>query len=246
MTAHADPLVLLPGMNCSARLWAPALRSAYLEPWLPEVWHPRLEGQSLDDCVDRLLVQLPARFALVGHSLGAIVALALVRQAPERISRLALLAVNPHPPRPDQQQAWAAQRRSLAEGSSARALQEQLLPVLVPDHRRADLDAVTLTMADETGADRLDQQLGIQQTRIDERRALDRIAVPTLVVAGELDALVPVARHEEVAAEVAGSQLVVLPGTGHLAPLEAPDEVTTALAGWLRPGGRGAVPSSPG
>jgi pimeloyl-ACP methyl ester carboxylesterase len=233
VTGRSDPLVLLPGMNCSAQLWTSVLGSPGLGPGGPEVWHPHLEGRSLDDCVDRLLAQLPARFALVGHSLGAIVALALTRRAPERVSRLALLAVNPLPPRPDQQEAWSAQRRSLAEGTTARALQEQLLPVLVPAHRRAELDAVVLEMADEVGARRLDDQLAIQQTRVDERGSLHLIRVPTLVVAGEQDALVPVARHEEVAAEVADHRLVVLPGTGHLAPLEEPAAVAAALASWL-------------
>lgn len=232
MTAQGDPLVLLPGMNCSARLWAPVLDSPEM-PWTSEVHHPQLEGRSLDDCVDQLVRQLPPRFALVGHSLGAIVALALTRLAPERVTRLALLAVNPRPPRQDQQEAWSAQRRSLAGGAPARALQEQLLPVLVPVSRRAELDAVVLAMADDVGSSRLDDQLVIQQTRVDERASLHRIAVPTLLVAGELDALVPVARHEEVAAEVPGSRVVVLPGTGHLAPLEAPTDVARALAGWL-------------
>ena len=233
MTGRVDPLVLLPGMNCSARLWAHVLGAAGPESWLPDVHHPPLVGASLDDCVDRLLGQLPARFALVGHSLGAIVALALTRRAPERVGRLALLAVNPRPPRQDQQDAWAAQRRSLAGGTTARALQEQLLPVLVPAHRRPELDDVVLSMADDVGAARLDDQLAIQQTRVDERTALRRIAVPTLLIAGEQDALVPVARHEEVAAEAPGSWVVVLPGTGHLAPLEAPAEVAAALADWL-------------
>ena len=244
MSEGPEPLVLLPGMGCSPRLWQPVLEDPALAGVLGagdggdsgdgrDVRRPALRGRSLDDCVDRLLGELPARFALAGLSLGAIVALALVRRAPQRVSRLALLAVNPRLPRPDQQEAWAASRRALAEGGSARALQESLLPVLVAPRRRAELADVVLAMADEVGEADLDDQLAIQQTRVDERPALPRVAVPTLVVAGAADALVPVERHEEVHAAVAGSRLQVLDGTGHLATLEAPARVAAALATWL-------------
>ena len=238
MSDTAAPLVLLPGMNCSATLWHPVLDSAPLAGLpsadRPQVVQPDLRGRSLDDCVDRLLARLPPRFALAGLSLGAIVALAIAREAPERVTRLALLAVNPRPPRPDQQEAWAAQRRELAQGGTARALQEQLLPVLVsPGHRTADLDEVVLAMADEVGEAALDDQLAIQQTRRDERAALPLLRVPVLLVAGAEDALVPVERHEEVRDAVPGARLEVLDGVGHLSTLEAPGNVATALSAWL-------------
>lgn len=239
MTAPAGQVVLLPGMNCSRRLWAPVLDSpAFVGPpgggQRPDVLQPQLRGRSLDDCVDRLLAQLPPTFSLAGLSLGAIVALALARRAPERVTRLALLAVNARSPRPDQLAAWATQRRRLAEGGTARALQEQLLPVLISPHLRGpELDDVVLAMADDVGEAALDDQLAIQQTRLDERPALPRLAVPTLVVAGADDALVPIERHEEVRDAVAGAHLVVLDETGHLSTLEAPHAVAAALSTWL-------------
>ncbi|HET6561612.1 MAG TPA: alpha/beta hydrolase [Marmoricola sp.] len=240
MSAPAEPLVLLPGMNCSARLWGPVLDSPALArssaAGRPDGVQPQLRGRSLDDCVDRLLAELPPRFSLAGLSLGAIVALALVERAPERVARLALLAVNPRAPRPDQQAAWAAQRRLLAEGSTARSLQEALLPVLVsPGSRTPELEGVVLAMADEVGEAALDDQLAIQQTRRDQRTALPRIQVPLLVVAGGEDALVPLERHEEVRAAVPGARLEVLDGVGHLSTLEAPAAVAGALGAWLAP-----------
>jgi pimeloyl-ACP methyl ester carboxylesterase len=238
VSASPEPVVLLPGMNCSPRLWHPVLASPALaapgDSERPRVVHAEVRGRSLDDCVDRLLDELPPRFSLAGLSLGAIVALALVGRAPERVARLALLAVNARAPRPDQQDAWAAQREALATGATARSLQEQLLPVLVsPGHRSPELDEVVLAMADDVGEAALDDQLAIQQSRVDERPALARIAVPTLVLAGAEDALVPVERHEEVHVAVAGAHLEVLGGTGHLSALEAPGAVATALSTWL-------------
>jgi pimeloyl-ACP methyl ester carboxylesterase len=233
MTATGEPLVLLPGMGCSARLWDEVLAAPQLEDALPEVRRPALRGRSLEECVDGLLDELPRRFVLGGLSLGAIVALALTRRAPERVARLALLAVNPRPPRPDQHEAWADQRRALAEGTSARQLQEQLLPVLVAPDRRAELEPLVLQMAEEVGEADLDDQLAIQQTRVDERPALGRIGAPTLVLAGAEDALVPVERHVEVHAGVPGSRLEVLAGVGHLSTCEAPGDVARALRRWL-------------
>lgn len=235
MSGSSEPLVLLPGMNCSARLWQPVLDSPAMGRLPKDVRQPALRGGSLDDCVEELLAQLPDRFSLAGLSLGAIVALALVRLAPERVTRLALLAVNARPPRADQQETWAAQREALAEGCSARRLQQQLLPALVAPGRQ-DLEPAVLAMADEVGERDLADQLAIQQTRVDARPALDRIAVPTLVIAGAGDALVPVERHLEVHAAVPGSRLEVVEGVGHLSTLEAPGTVAALLDDWLSQG----------
>ena len=223
-----SPLVLLPGMGCTAALWSG------LE--LPgEVVTPVLEEPDLDAEVERLLALLPDRFALAGLSLGAIVAMALVRQAPERVQRLALLSTNPYGPTPVQRTAWAEQRRALA-ADGARALQASLLPVLLSPAvlaARPDLVELTLRMADETGEARYDAQLRLQGTRVDERPGLSAVRCPTLVVAARQDRLCPVDRHEEIVALVPGAELVVLEDCAHLSPLEQPDGVGSRLLRWL-------------
>lgn len=244
------PLVLLGGMGCSPRLWAGVRDRLGPVPVPGPVLDATPDRPTIDGCVDALLDALPPRFALAGLSLGGIVAMALVRRAPERVARLALLSTNARPPLPAQRAAWAAQRAALAAGgATARDLQAELLPVLLHDPSCAD---AALAMADDVGTQVLDHQLAAQATRVDERPALARVAVPTLVLAAREDRLCPLDRHEEIAALVPGARLEVLDGVGHLSPLEAPDRVAAALERWwagepgVRPAAPGTLPSSRG
>lgn len=218
------PLVLLPGSGCTAALWSRLT--------LPVgVATPALQESTLDGEVDRLLDLLPERFALAGLSLGAIVAMALVRRAPGRVSRLCLMSTNPYAPTPAQHDAWAAQRVVLRT-RSAHELQSSLLPVLLSPHRE-DLVPLTLAMADELGAARYDAQLRLQDTRVDERPGLAQVRCPTLVVAARGDRLCSVDRHEEIAGLVPGAELVVLDDCAHLSPLEQPEVLSDHLRRWL-------------
>ena len=215
--------MLLPGMGCTPALWSRLS--------LPEgVCKPVLQEPSLDAEVSRLLDLLPERFALAGLSLGAIVAMALVRRAPERVSRLCLMSTNPYAPTPVQQEAWAAQREQLRTGS-ARELQASLLPVLLSPGRD-DLVPLTLAMADDLGAETYDAQLRLQATRVDERPGLAAMSCPTLVVAARDDRLCGVDRQVEIARLVPGAELVVLEECAHLSPLEQPEQLSGHLERW--------------
>jgi pimeloyl-ACP methyl ester carboxylesterase len=211
------PLVLLPGMNCSARLWSGLDLGPALTPRLTE---PSLTGQ-----VDRLLDELPAQFDLVGLSLGGIVAMALIRTAPERVASLSLLSTNPYGPTERQLAGWQWERRRLATGTTAREIQSDLLPVLLDVDTlgtRPQVVATALAMADDVGEAELDAQLRLQQTRVDERAALRDVSCPTLVVAARNDRLCAVERHTELASLVPGARLHVLERAAHLSPLERP------------------------
>jgi pimeloyl-ACP methyl ester carboxylesterase len=227
-----EPVVLLPGMGCSARLWAGVAAGLRADghPVVEDV----LDEPDVEGCVEALLQRLPDRFALAGLSLGGIVGMALVRTAPDRVSRLCLAATNARPPTDAQLSAWSEQRARLAAGTSARELQRELLPVLVGDDASPRLVEATLAMADEVGEARLDRQLRLQASRVDERPALRRVEVPTLVLAGAADVLCPLDRHEEIHRLARGSRLTVLDAVPHLSPLHAPDRVTGALRAWLR------------
>jgi pimeloyl-ACP methyl ester carboxylesterase len=220
-------LVLLPGMNCSARLWSgleigPALTPVLTEP-------------TLDEQVECLLDQLPPRFALAGLSLGGIVAMAIARRSPQRVSRLCLMSTNPYSPTPVQRSGWAAQRADLAAGAAARELQEAILPLLLSLavlRERPNVVQLTLEMADEIGAATLDAQLRLQATRVDERPGLTQLRCPLLIIAAKDDALCSVDRHVEMAGLVPGARLVIVERCAHLSPLERPDQISEHLTRW--------------
>ena len=131
-------------MNCSAALWSRLEIGPVLTPALTE--------PSLDAQIERLLDQLPPRFALAGLSLGGIVAMAVARRAPQRVSRLCLMSTNPRQPTPAQLIGWAAQRAELAAGAGARDVQESILSLLLSPtviREQPDLVQLTLEMADD-------------------------------------------------------------------------------------------------
>lgn len=226
------PVVLLPGMLCSGRLWR--AQAQRLAPH-GEVRTVALTGDSIDAMADQVLALPCPRFALAGLSLGGIVAMAVARRAPERITRLALLSTSARPPRPEQRAGWDAMARRTGAGEFARITPETLLPQLLHPARADDpeLAGAVLEMADETGPEVFLRQLSAQHSRTDLRPGLREVRCPTLVVAGEQDALAPVAAHREIADAVPGARLETLPGTGHLSPLERPAEVAELLARWL-------------
>lgn len=220
-------------MLCSSRLWEGVTGALSGRLGEVQVLPATVEQPSVDACVDAVLDAAPPRFALAGLSLGGIVAMAVCRRAPERVSRLCLLATSARPPTPEQRHAWEQTRSALAAGATARDVQRQLLPVLLGPSATAEQVAATLAMADDVGESVLDAQLQAQATRRDERPGLTGVAEPTLVLAGELDRLCPVEKLAEISSLVPRSRLTVLAGVGHLLSLEDPERVGEAMAAWL-------------
>ena len=222
-------MVLLPGMNCSAELWS----RLEWDGWPPLI-AAKLTEATLDRQVSRLLDELPRKFAIGGLSLGGIVAMALTRAAPERISSLILLSTNPYAPTPAQRNEWRAWRDALNAGRTARELQLEWLPQLLSESARGrgDLVSLTLDMAENVGEVHLDAQLAMQATRLDERRSLRQIRCPTLIVSARQDALCSVAKHVEMNHLIGSSTLTIVENCGHLSPIEEPRQVTEHLASW--------------
>ena len=227
-----EPLVLLPGLLCDRRLFAPQV------PALAAGRHVLIPELTQDDSVAgmaaRVLGGAPPRFALAGLSMGGYVALEVMRQAPDRVTRLALLDTQA---RADTPEAMSRRRGliELAEKGEFRGVTPRLLPVLIHPSRLADepLTGVVRAMAEDTGRDAFLRQQRAIMGRPDSRPSLPAIGVPTLVLCGREDALTPLDLHLEMAAAIPDATLVVLPACGHLAPLERPAAVTRQLQGWL-------------
>ena len=223
------PLLLLPGLLLDERLYAaqiPALAGRAAAQVMDLT-----RADSIAAMAEQVLAAAPGRFALCGLSMGGYVALEIMRRAPDRVLKLALLDTQA---RPDGAEA-RARRLDRARRAAVRDPTGRLLPLFVhPDRREhKGMVAAITAMANRVGpAGFLRQQTAILN-RADSRPSLAAIACPTLVLCGRQDVLTPVELHEEMAAAIPDATLVVLPRCGHLSPLEQPAMVTAQLAAWL-------------
>jgi 2-keto-3-deoxy-L-rhamnonate aldolase RhmA/pimeloyl-ACP methyl ester carboxylesterase len=226
------PLVLLPGMLGTGDLWDG------VAPALAERVSVRIGRIDLDDSVpemaESVLAAAPARFALVGHSLGGTVALEVVRRAPERVTRVALLNASARPASEAQLETWAELEQRTVAGDFAAFAHEFAVENLSPG-RRSDGRLVERveSMALEVGPAAFRRQLAAQRSRPDLRPSLSRVSVPALVLTGGQDEISPRDVQAEVADGIHGSEHVTVEAAGHLTPLEAPDDVADHLLAWL-------------
>lgn len=227
-------LLFLPGLICDARVFAPQLAAF---PGSRAV-----DGYGMADSLpDMARVALAfadregvERFDLFGHSMGGRVALELFRLAPDRVRRLALSSTGVHSlgeNEPEKRHALKA----IGHEQGYDALVDTWLPPMVADANRGkpELYEPMRRMSLNAGQAVFDAQIAALLGRPEQESLLPRISCPTLVMTGELDTWSPPARHEGIAAAIPDSTLVIVPGAGHMLPLEAPEAVNEALAGWL-------------
>ncbi len=227
-----ETLLLMPGLLCDARLWRDqvAALSSRVRPVVADL----TRDDSLDAMARRALDSVPGRFAVCGLSMGGYAALALMRLAGPRVTRLCLMDTSARPDTPAQ----TRRRRglmALTHGNRFRGVTPRLLPQLLHPDRLSDasLCAEIMAMADRVGRDAFLRQQHAILHRPDSRSDLPRIGVPTLVVVGSHDAVTPPDLAEEMAEHIPGAVLRVIPDTGHLAPMEAPQTVTELMRQWL-------------
>ena len=226
-------VLLVPGLLCDERLWRPQV--AALAELAECSVADATRSETMAGLARDLLAHCPFdRFALAGLSMGGYVALEVMRQAPQRVTRLALLDTSARADTPEQSQ----KRReliALAERGRFVGVTDALLPLLVHPSRLNDapLVATVKAMAKRVGQEGFVRQERAIMDRADSLPLLPRIACPTLVLCGRQDALTPLARHEEIAAAIPGARLEVIGDCGHLSTLERPDDVSAALARWL-------------
>lgn len=228
-----EALLLLPGLMCDARLWwgllplLSACRPLVLMP-LPVV------ADTVTDMAQAALAQAPQRFALAGMGLGGVVALEMLRQAPGRVHRIALMGADPLPEMPTA----AAEREVLIATARAGRLDEVLAreyppDVFAPGSTRLEVQGIIRSMGNTLGREAYMRQARALQRRPDQQRTLRSANLPGLVLSGAHDAVVPLRRQQFTADMLPRARFVRVEGAGHFLPLEAPGALARALDEWL-------------
>lgn len=226
------PVLFIPGLLCSAEVFASQLSALWR--FGPVTVASTLDGETIGEVAAKILQSAPGKFALVGLSMGGYICFEIMRQAPERVLKLALLDTSA---RPDTAEQTASRRAALEEVHKSGFLTvalENLDGLLHPSRRKdASLLAINRRMALAVGPEGFARQIEIAISRPDSRPDLKAIKVPTLVVVGDSDPLTPVERSEEIVSLIPDAKLVVIPDCGHLSPIEQPELVSRALEEWL-------------
>ena len=225
-------LVLLPGLLNTRRLFERQIADLadLVDVVVPELWHYDTIGGMAQAALDAA----SGRFALGGFSMGGYVSLEVMRRAPDRVERLALMDTQAVPDSPES----SARRRGFIEQTKMgrfHGVQPSLLPQIIHRSRLDDSSVVQpiLGMSKEVGAKGFINEQTAMIARADSRHGLVDIDVPTVVLVGRQDQATPLPRSQEMAADIANARLVVLEQCGHMSPLEKPDEVSAALRRWL-------------
>lgn len=183
-----------------------------------------------------ILQKAPQQFALASLSMGGITALEIMRQAPERITKLALLDTTARPMRPEQKAIWHRRMAMASEGQFAEMLEVDLMPSWLHPERQSDNAFITdiRQMAQRVGPEVFVRQAHAILDRPDSRPSLPQITCPTLIIVGRQDHICPVEVHEEMMAAIPRATLVTIEACGHLSPMEQPEAVTSALSEGLQ------------
>ncbi|MFQ6553134.1 alpha/beta fold hydrolase [Aestuariibius insulae] len=228
-----DPVVLLPGLMCDARLFGPQIDALSRQTGVMVA--PINEGDRVEEIASRVLDYCPRRFALAGLSMGGIVAMEVLRRAPERVTRIALMDTNPLAETPQIAAMREPQIIAAKTGRLEDVMRDEMKPAyLAPGPGRMEVLDTVMAMARDLGPEVFIRQSRALQRRPDQQAVLRKITIPSLVLCGRHDALCPVRRHEFMAELIPGAVLKIIEAAGHLPSLETPQEVTQALSDWLR------------
>lgn len=230
--AKGVPLVLLPGLICDAALWEHQKRHL---GEIADIHVPDLTGfDTMGELADGVLSCAPPRFALAGLSMGGYVALEIMRRAPERVDRLALLDTNANADPPD-----SIRRRRVMMDLVGRGRYDEVLSLMYPGMVHPDrvgdeeLAGLFRAMAERVGPGAFLRQQAAIIGRPDSRPGLPDIGCPTLVLCGRQDTLSDVAVHAGMASTIPGAKLAVVEDCGHLSAVERPQAVTALMRQWL-------------
>jgi pimeloyl-ACP methyl ester carboxylesterase len=227
-------IVLVTGQLLTHEVWGETAETLRARHDL--VFADHTQDDTIEAMARRALDSTPDRFDLIGQAMGGFVAFAILRLAPERVRRLALLstlAPNDGPAQTERRQGYI---RLVEAGRFAEVIEERI-PILVHPGRRDDtaLLATVRRMADATGPETFLRQQRAIMTRPDARPGLAAIACPTLVVWGRQDGIATLAHQEELVGAVPDARLETIEGSGHLTTLERPAATARLLSDWFQP-----------
>jgi pimeloyl-ACP methyl ester carboxylesterase len=220
-------IVMIPGLGSDAAVWQPTIdrlgSSARCQVG------DTLSDDTLADMAARILNDAPTHFALAGVSMGGIVALEIMKAAPQRVTRLALIDTNARADTAEQ----TAQRRganaAILETDDLAGLAAQAINHMIDASAGEDVRRAMIEMAVRVGAAAYARQNSAMIARSDSRAVLPTIAVPTLVVVGENDRMTPLECSQEISDGIAGARLEVIQQCGHLPPIEKPNAMAKLL-----------------
>lgn len=232
-------LILLPGMLCDEALWEHQTAN------LADMADIRVMDLTRADSVRGMalatLAESPQRFALAGFSLGGIVAFEIMRLAPERVTRLALLDTTPRPIRPQTVDLWKTIAKTSDSANFNERASQELIQMMHPNHRENPaLQQIICNMVKRVGQHGLKNQLQAQINRPDSRETLPQIQIPTLLLSGRDDPACSLEIQLEMLDALPLATLTLLKNCGHFSILEQPKEITSTLQGWLDLGSHGS------
>jgi len=230
---NSMPILLVPGLVSSPRIFSPVVPALWR--FGPVTVANHIRDDNMGAIARRILAEAPPRFALAGHSMGGYIAFEIMRQAPERVAKLALINTQA---RPDTPEATARRRGMIARARNGeyRGVLDELFPGFVHPSRRDDagLRQLVYDMGDDVGVEALIRQQTAVMSRPDSRPTLAWIKCPTLVLTGDEDHTIPNSLSVEMADGIPGAKLVILPDCCHLPQPEQPKATADALVEWLR------------
>jgi pimeloyl-ACP methyl ester carboxylesterase len=228
----SEPLVLIPGFMADARCFMPQIAGLGGDRMIVVL------SPGIADTVEKIIAEagpmLPPKFAVIAHGLGGNVAIELLRRHPDAVTRIALISTDALPESPQLAAEQEALLVAAKTGHMAACIAQMLPETAIHDAPwRGEVVALVQDMAANLGPEQFQCQLRVMQRRPDQQKTLRKAHMPTLIIAGEADTLVPRRRAEFLAAMMPNGCLEIIAGAGHFPQLEQPETVTKALQTFL-------------
>lgn len=229
----SETLVLIPPLLCDARVFAAQIKDLSRDHAV--MFAPTTRGERMEEVASQILTWAPSKFALAGMGMGGMVAMEVLRRAPERVTRIALISTTPQADTPEAAAAREPHIIAARSGRMADVLQHEINSTwMAPSSDKVKLVRKLTDMGRDLGPEVYVKQARALQRRRDQQATLRQITQPAMVVCGRHDGQYQVKRHAFLAELIPYAQLEVIEEAGYLPTLEAPDAVTDALRGWMK------------